>query len=475
MKKLIITVALLLSMILLSVSCAAPSEGADTASTESGAEQPLSGDGTQGITSALTGDDIVIFDNAHSDYTLIRADDSSQTVTDALVDLKNVIRDRSGALLAIRTDWEKGIGKDDTVENDSKEILVGYCNRKESKAVFDTLEPSGYAIRVVNGKLVIIGADDYATANAVTAFIESYLGTAISTLTLPGGLSLDGRASIQKIALTSGADIRVMSFNTLGTGGEYDSRRPNEIQLILDYLPDVIGVQEANARVHTDILLASPIREYYSVNVRSHTGKSTVNYTPILYLKSKYELVEGGVEWLNSRYTETNTKSLSWAVLENITTGQRFAVVNMHGSLWASTYALPAGETYESMRAKAVLWRADNAKQMADKVDSLVKKYDGIPALTTGDFNFNSSADAYKVLIDRDLTDSQTAATVSATKGINSYHSVVGAKPDTGLCIDRVFFTAQNLTALKFVICTRQLDLDASDHCPVYADLKFIK
>ncbi len=456
-------VTLALTSILLLSSCGAAGETTGDGTTEGNSDVDTSGTG---------GGDITIIENQKSDYTLVRADRSPEEVTTSMLDINNAIMEAFGVTLSVATDWVKGVSSSDVVENNEKEIIIGNCNRKEAKEVLSSLGENEYAIRVVGEKLVIIGYNDYITQQAVKAFISGYLRGQSTTLTLPRDLSLVGQADVQKIALTEGADIRVMTFNILGSGNEYDTRRPYEIQAVLDYLPDVIGFQEANKATHTGTLKSASLREFYSFNAEYHSNGTTANYTPILYLTSRYNLVEGGVEWLNSRYTGTNTKSLSWAVLEQNETGRRFIVVNMHGSLWSSNYPTPEGESYESMRTKAVQWRVDNVNQMLAKVDEMKAKYGELPATLIGDFNFNNTTAAYAAMIKGGMSSAQETATVSSTKGINSFHTV-GQAPPAGLNIDHVFHDKNGFSALTFVISTRPDDLKASDHCPVFADLKF--
>lgn len=266
-----------------------------------------------------------------------------------------------------------------------------------------------------------------------------------------------------------------MTFNILGSGNGFnEGRKELIISTILDYLPDVIGFQESNKTDLNEVHLSKVISEYYNVNQKLHGGTSTANYTPILYLKSKYKQIEGGVEWNNSRYTRTNTKSLSWSVLERLSDGQRFIVINIHGSLWTDSYTLPEGETLESIKKKAGNeWKIDNANQVLAKISALQEKYGDIPAMTVGDYNFNKNHAAYKTMQSTGLSSAQdTARTATISHG--SYHNSVGQMPAVGgLAIDHIFYSPDSIEAIKHVICMRPSDIKASDHCPVYCDIKF--
>lgn len=212
-----------------------------------------------------------------------------------------------------------------------------------------------------------------------------------------------------------------MTYNLLGTGENYTERYPYVIATIRRYLPDILGLQEAPKTVHSQII--DKISDVYAEAQKWHEGGTIVNYTPILYRKDKYKVIEAGVVFLRSRYTETNTKSMSWAVLETIETGERFIVTNLHGALIMATYNIPGSNSVEG-----AAWRVDNVAQMLEKLDELKAKYGDLPTLSTGDYNFNADAQAYKDAIAGGLRDAETVATVSRVTGIKTTHTV-GASP----------------------------------------------
>ncbi len=477
MKRMMSVVASLLAMLMLLAACAAPGDPSDTTAADTTAEPETSAEET----TEAPPRDVVLFDGGKTDYTLVYAATASAAVMTALDELKAAVAARLGVELVVGSDGDVESGTDESgetagpIEEQAKEILIGACEREESKQVRASLEVNTYAIRMVNGKLVIVGVDHYATAQAIRAFIDTYLGEPVSTLVVKDNLNVVEKSALpqEMCDLTEGADMRLMTFNTLGSGTEYEKRRPNEIQMLLDYLPDVVGVQEANKKVHAEVLKADPISDYYAMNVEYHPNTTTVNYTAILYLKSKYTLIDSGIEWLDSRYTETNTKSMSWAVLERIGTGERFAVVNMHGAVWTKSYPIPNGQTYESMRELAHTWRVDNVRQMLERVNAILATYPDIPLITMGDFNFDNDSAAYAAMMAGHMDDTQMTATVRTVENLKSFHTTVGAAPVEGQCIDHIFYTDDSLETLTFALGMRQLDLDASDHCPVYADVKF--
>ena len=482
MKKIVILMAFVLLAATLFTACGdnttPPVDGTTTAANV-GVDTPAETTTETPVTTEDPSAPRVIFDGQSCDYIIYRSEYCGDLVTDASVAFRNALRDNvsdtATKLVSLKTDFDKAAGRDGIIENDEKEILIGKTNRKESHDVHATLKEQEYVIKWVGKKLVIIGYDDYVTAQAVAVFIKEYVSTKQDVFALSGDILMTGTATIQKILLTDGADLRVMTYNIAGTSKGYDDRKDKMIQVILDYLPDVVGFQEANAQTHNDVLKCEEISEYYAMNKKTHNGNSPVNYTPILYLKSKYKQLEAGVEWNNSRYTGTNTKSTSWMVLERISDGKQFMVINIHGSLWSEDYKLPSGETHATMKEKAAVeWKEDNMRQMLAKIEELKAKYPGISVFTTGDYNYNKTHSAYQIMKSSGLGSAQEDATVSKTTSHGSYHSTVGSMPAAnGLAIDHIFFSPETVTVLKHGIGYRAIDIQSSDHCPVYADIKF--
>ena len=477
MKKLAFVIALLIMAAMLFTACDSSSDGGDTTVTTP-ADTTTPAEQVEETTPAPVETERTLASKDGCEYPVLRSEFGDDMLTQASINLKNALVAKLGdnAVPVLNTDWIKGVRRGQYTSVEGKEILIGNTNRTESRDALAELGENEYVVRWSGEKLVIIGSSDYATNAAVDAFIEQCINSAEGDkLALPLDLNIKGKATIQKIELAEGADIRVMTFNILGSTIDTNNRKLDIIQTIVDYLPDVVGFQESNSKCLKNIHQSATISQYYGVNRGSHGNGSTTNYTPILYLKSKYKQVEGGVEWNRCRYEGTNTKSMSWTVLERLSDGKQFIVVNIHGSLWSTNYNPPSGETHATMQAKAAKeWKEDNARQILDKISEMRAKYGDIAVFTTGDYNFNSSHSAYQIMKSTGLGSAQEKA-ASVTKGA-SYHSAVGSAPASdGLAIDHIFYDPNITEPIKHVICKRQIDLASSDHCPVYTDFKLNK
>jgi endonuclease/exonuclease/phosphatase family metal-dependent hydrolase len=256
------------------------------------------------------------------------------------------------------------------------------------------------------------------------------------------------------------ADVRVMSSNIL-----FDKTLPDRLSLIADYYrtsdADLIGMQEVN-KVGT--ALFDTLSDLYAPVALRHAQDKHC-YTPILYRRDRFDLIESGSELYHMRGTDT--KSMAWVVLCDKISSKQLALINSHGSLILKSYNLEATDSVEGE-----IWRVDNVRQMLEKKDELREKYGAtLPVFVTGDFNTHAHRESIQNM-KKALPDSAEVATVSATTGVNSFHRVPGRPCDEGTPIDFIFVTDDALQVLVHCIPTDETALAISDHCPVYVDAK---
>ena len=414
----------------------------------------------------------VLFDMDAMYYTLVRGTYAGTVAIDAVKDMVAALRERSAGewTTAITEDFVKGQKRDDIFEIEGKEILVGITNRKESHDVYATLKKDEYVIKFVGDKLVIIGFDEYATSAAVAHFIEAYLSGSVETLEIGLETEIKGEASLRKIAVNSEADYRIMTWN-LGCMVSADNKGEEDcIEIIIRYLPDIIGLQECNSEVHTKVLNHLP--DFYEFANKKHKNSSTVNYTPIMYNTQLFTLVKSDVVWLRGRYTGTNTKSLSWAVFDD-NNGARFALINYHGAVCSNSYKGFENFTSAQLTEQANTWKLDNVVQVLEIKQAIIAEFGNIPIMVSGDNNFNSSSQPYKNLAADGFTDAELTARIERMTGYKTSYSY-GNVPGEGLSIDHVF----GINGVDFVAhgIVRGDDVwNASDHCPVFVDFNLTK
>ena len=416
---------------------------------------------------------LLIFDENDIHYTIIRSAYAEDIEVSAAVTLNRALRD------AYPGDWKASISDDfvlgqkrgDVFEVEGKEILVGLTNRKESNDVHASLERDQYAIKAVGEKLVIVGYDSYATASAVDYFVSTFLSAKISgSFEIDNTYEYRGEASIRKVAVSDEATYRIMTWNLGCMVSEEKNGQLECIDIILHYLPDIMGLQECNAAVHSKVLKNLP--NFYAFANKTHNKSSTVNYTPIIYNTELFTLLKSDIVWLRGRYTGTNTKSLSWAVFED-KNGVKFALINYHGAVCSNSYSGFQNYTSAQLTEQATIWKLDNVVQVIEIKNAIIAEFGNIPIMVSGDNNFNSSSQPYKNLAADGFVDAEHTARVSKMTGYKTSYSY-GTVPGSGLSIDHIF----GINNIDFAVhCIVRGDdvWKASDHCPVYVDFNISK
>lgn len=286
--------------------------------------------------------------------------------------------------------------------------------------------------------------------------------------------------------------LRVMYYNVYGYG-KLDSipdRYKQQVAMIVDATPDVLCTQEFDSR-HRENEKELLLEEGYAevpVQGRSgcvYRGKS-INCEAMFYRTDKLNLLESGGE-LYPEYVDVdgkslygnngNTKSTTWAVFEQKSTGKIFLCVNTH-FMWTDTQKLTVEE------ANTV--RVDNAQRvlaLIDRVCASKEEYADIPVIFGGDLNCRPNSDPYNLLCDS-LTLAATAAAeyeeywyygVYATYDEESgtYQAGEPKKPDPEAevinIIDHAF--VKNMTVNSYLAVTEQRALITSDHLPWVVDV----
>ncbi len=466
MKKFISFLSLFLAVLFVLTGCTTSGPSDSTDATTTGATDPA-------VTDPPEPKELVLIENGATEYKVIRSMKAGNNVIDAMQNFRAKIKGFYSVDILPVEDFVKGYSTENPYESDDPEILIGNTNRKESQEVLATLEKGEWKICVVNNKLVMVGYTDILTEAAVNEFTQKQLQNNGARLALPADFELSGKIEYTAVGDTD-ASLRVMTFNVL-CGNDQSGRATVISDTITNYEPDIVCFQECDSGNHKNALTLLK-KHKYKTALEKHPGTSTYVYTPISYRTDRLELLDTGVEWNEKRWPYTNTKSIAWAVFRHLETGEVFSVVNVHGSLWANSYdpeKMGPGMTHAQLSAEAVLWREDNVRQMNEIMKRIEQTHGAIPCIWTGDFNFNENASAYKHTVENyGMFAAEKTATVSKMDGA-TFHGSVGQAPDAkGKSIDHIFGNDKVIFRVHY-ICKSETEIKASDHCAVFADLKF--
>lgn len=253
-----------------------------------------------------------------------------------------------------------------------------------------------------------------------------------------------------KDVVTDAETVRVMSFNI--SGWNYKNIKNLAPRVMLEYSPDLIGVQECTYDWYKKLTKEMP--EYAFVGVGRDTGdlsKDCGEMTAILYKKDKFTLVDSGTFWLSETPEQVSQgwdgdyiRICTWVILKNNETGEEFAHVNTH------LENIDDGTGREALK--------NGARMVADKALTF-----DMPVIITGDMNFEKGTEFYNILADAGFRDTQDIA-ASTMEG-----TTCGEEH-----IDYIFVDDGITSVSAYKIVTDSYDGQyPSDHYPIYADIKF--
>ena len=355
----------------------------------------------------------------------------------------------------------------DTQEKSGKEIVIGNASREISKRL-DGLGMSEGLV-AVDGDDLIVGAKSIQTALLVfDSFMEEHVrGTYTNTLNFKSDYEKTvnpyENSFSDKPALAEGADVRIMSFNVLaelwGDKVAVSGRDVKAVSALLYYAPDVVGLQEMSPAWYnamTPLLKGTPYKLIGKDNSVYHSTYGKTNFTPMLYNSDTLTLKESGVK-AYSAASKTYAYVMTWAYFEHKETGKCFAVINTHFDLRNS------GEKYDNNRSQQAI-------ELASYVKTLQGKY-GCEVITTGDYNTNESESQYNSIVKNGALHEAKYTADVIKRACNTYHKL-GATVSSSAAnsIDHIFGTS-GVKFAYFNVLIDKIVSEASDHCPIYADV----
>ena len=229
---------------------------------------------------------------------------------------------------------------------------------------------------------------------------------------------------------------------------------------------DVVGMQEVLHGQLEDLLERLP--EYDYVGVGRTDGKTQGEYSPIFFLKDKFEVLEKGNFWLSETPDVPGSKGwdaaleriASYAKLCDKASGKVFMAVNTH---------------FDHVGVTA---RRESAKLIMKKIREIVGNQ---PAVVTGDFNVTEDDEAYSTMLGGEMVNGKLLncklldvyhMTPNHTGTTYTWHQFCQLPPLKREKIDFIFVTP-NIKVNRSHIEIPDLQHMLSDHNPHWADLEF--
>ena len=223
--------------------------------------------------------------------------------------------------------------------------------------------------------------------------------------------------------------------------------------MIKSHKPDLIGLQEAEMFQVNE--LVEMLDEYDWYGVSREDGKEKGESTAILYKKSRFEPVNKKTLWLSET---PELVSKGWdAALNRTVTLIRFRDKLFNDEFYyANTHFDHIGETARTESSRLI-------------VNILSQYMNDFPVIFSGDLNYTSSADGYKILASK-LSDSKFAA--KKESGGNITFNGFGTDIQPGNKIDFIFVN-DKLNVVNHTVDTTTFNgLYPSDHFPVIVELE---
>lgn len=394
--------------------------------------------------------DCTLFGQPLSGYRLVLPADSGETERNLAENFQREIGINTGAYLPVFADTEA---------ETEPEIRIGRVTRASSAALYpsgaDTFARGDFRVES-SGTTVSVG---YNGAGALYAALNLLLTDCYNSRTEAYSLTSSLKASYlgaQPLDLTDGADIRIMSINTLFANGHIKGSRFNDrtrIEVIGDYclafLPDSVGLQECI--INNNVKYLDPvISEVYAwVPYDAVTsGEKT------LYRKDKYELKDHNIIDLGNNY------AFQWALLEDKATHEQYIHGNVHYHYNTDADRLP------------------QAEQVNAELKRVTEKYPGAAIAVTGDYNTCLDSPVHEKMAEGLNMKSAVTVAPEQLRDYNtlSWHALdlTAFETEKNEQLDHIMVTTDTVEVLRHKIVHDALIASATDHYPVLIDIRLL-
>ncbi len=376
----------------------------------------------------------------------------------------------------LRVALTKATGTTANVYNDkdfkSYDLTNAICIGSTKYGEMPECEGYDYKIEYKEGKIFLYSSSIEGYDALLDEFFSA-LSSGISNSSLSGTASLNTHSKLKD---DKSSDIRVIIHNILGncdaTKYPVEYRTRSVAEMLQSYSPDVMGLQECSPKSRSsscNIVNILKLYGYEEVKVAVSNSNGN-NYTPLFYNPKTVKVIDKGYDYYKGSFNDGGSKSITWAIFEDIATGKKFGACSTH-----FFYQSDAGSG-----------RIENATVLANRCKEMAKEYN-CPIVAGGDLNTKASTAPLKKLTDsglkyiRDLAakknDKRTHhAYPEFDKEYGYYNEITPPSDDYNQSIDHVYaYNANNVTFENYFVVTEEFALMSSDHCPIIVDFSFKK
>ena len=255
-------------------------------------------------------------------------------------------------------------------------------------------------------------------------------------------------------------NIKVMTYNIRcgycedsSSVNNWSKRKHLVADLIKSHKPDLIGLQEAEQFQIKDLVDMLEVYNWYGVG--RDDGKEKGESAAIFYRKDRFIVDGQKTLWLSETpeiisrgWDAALNRTVTITLLEDIITSREFYFLNTH---------------FDHIGEKA---RTESSKLFIEEINKFPPD---IPVILTGDFNYTSSSDGYKI-ITSNLSDAMTISKQESTGGNITFNGFGNdIRPNNK--IDFIFVNNNVEVITHLIDSTTYNGLYPSDHYPVIADL----
>ncbi len=388
-----------------------------------------------------------------SQYRIVYADGAGTYLKNTVVPyLQQSLKERFGVDVPAVSDAEPSADYEIVLgdTNRSTDTIRGYLNDGNKLTAY------GHAIITDGTRIYLLSKSEFAlyyAASNLCVQASAEIGPATFCMSTEPWFS-PAPDTDDAVELAAGADIRIMSYNILNPawgGNEVSAGRDKSAaNILLYYMPDVVGLQETASVWHNALQKLLVDTGMYAFACQKNNSKS-YNMTTFMYNTQTVKLVE---EYVLDLDKNSDIRVLSVAIFEKLSDGTRFIVTNTHPA--------PTGQAENYAR---------NFADLLKLADAEMEKHKDLPVIMTGDFNTKEQSAMYKSFMDAaGVKDAKYEADVL----VRDYCTYSGWQkaPIKGNanCIDHIFVNDKADVKLFNVVIDHDVP-NTSDHIPIYADI----